>query len=294
VKNKYAKKETIAAYIFLAPNIFGFLAVTLLPITASLFLSFTNWKLLEPPKFNGVDNFIKLFSEERFWTVMGNTLYYTVGAVPMGMLLALAFALLLNQQLRGIYMYRTIFFLPVVSSTVAVALLWKWLYAKDIGLISYVLSMFGLEAPDFLFSTFWPMPSVIIMSIWKGLGYNIVLFLAGLQGISRTYYDAATIDGASVWQKFKSITLPLLSPTTFFILIMSVISSFQVFDQVFMLTAGGPAFKTSTIVYYIYTNGFVWYDMGYASSMAWLLFAMVLVITLFQWKIQERWVFYEQ
>jgi len=132
------------------------------------------------------------------------------------------------------------------------------------------------------------------MSIWKGLGYSIVLFLAGLQGISRTYYDAATIDGANMRQKFLHITMPLLSPTTFFILIMSIISSFQVFDQVFMLTAGGPAFKTSTIVYYIYTNGFVWYDMGYASSMAWLLFAVVLIITLFQWKVQERWVFYEQ
>ena len=293
-KNRQERKETLAACIFLAPNILGFIAITLLPVLASLFFSFTEWRLVDPPRFNGIANHLQMLTDERFWMVMGNTLYFTIGTVPIGMALALFFSLLLNQEIRGVYIYRAIFFMPVVSSVVAVTLLWRWLLARDIGLIYYLLSLVGISPPDFLHSVFWPMPSVIVMSIWRGLGFNIVLFLAGLQGISRVYYEAAVIDGANSWQKLRYITIPLISPTTFFIFVMSLISSFQVFDQVFILTAGGPAFRTTTIVYYIYLNGFVWFNMGYASAMAWVLFTLVLIVTLFQWKMQERWVFYEQ
>lgn len=294
MKKRRIKRETLAAYGFLAPNIIGFFAVSIIPVIASFGLSFTEWRLVDPPRFNGFANYIDLLQRDRFWTVMGNTLYYTIGVVPLGMLFALLLALLLNQKLRGIYVFRTMYFLPVVSSTVAVALLWRWLYARDIGLIAYLLGLIGIDAPDFLFSTFWPMPSVIIMNIWRGLGFNIVLFLAGLQGISTSYYEAAAIDGANAWQKFRHITMPLLTPTTFFILIMSIIGSFQVFEQIMMLTDGGPAFRTTTLVYYIYLNGFVWADMGVASAMAWVLFLIVLTLTLIQWRSQERWVHYEQ
>jgi multiple sugar transport system permease protein len=182
--------------------------------------------------------------------------------------------------------------MPAVASTVAAALLWKWVFAKDIGIIALAFRTFGITSPAFLTDIKWAMPAVIIFSIWKGLGYNVVLLLAGLQSIPSTYYEAATIDGASSFRIFRQVTLPLLTPTLFFVIVMVFISSFQVFDQTFILTKGGPAYATTTLVYYLYQNGFVWFKMGYASAIAWMLFILIMILTAIQWNLQYKWVNY--
>lgn len=287
------KKDNFAALLFLTPNVLGFLLLTLGPIVASLYFSFTEWNTFTKPVWVGLNNFNTLFHDFRFAKTIVNTLYYTVVSVPLGIIIALFFAILLNSKIRGVIFFRTLYFLPVISSTVAVALLWRWLYSNEFGLFAYLLSLVGVQAPPFLTSTAWAMPSIIVMSIWKGLGYNIVLILAGLQAISPTYYEAALIDGVSNWQRFWFITRPLLSPTLFFVTIMAVMGSFQVFEQTYMLTKGGPAFSTTTIVYYIYIQGFQTMKMGLASAAAWVLFMGVMIVTLVQWRFQERWVHYQ-
>jgi multiple sugar transport system permease protein len=294
-----SRRETFAAMLFLLPNILGFLVFTLGPVLASFGLSLVEWNLLGTPVWVGLDNYATMLRDREFWDSLKATLYYTLGILPLSIIPALILALALNQKLRGLTFYRTIYFIPVVSSTVAVALLWRWMYNPNFGMLNFLINgVFGLlnlpfTAPDWLQSTTWAMPAIILMSAWKGLGYNMVLYLAGLQGISRTYYEAAEIDGASSWQKFWFVTLPLLTPTTFFVTIISIIGSFQVFEQAYIMTAGGPARSTVTTVYYIYANGFQRYQMGYASAIAWVLFALILIVTLIQWKYQDRWVFYE-
>jgi len=292
---KRLSRESLAAWTFLLPNITGFLFISLIPIVASMVLSLTDWKIMGTPKFIGFKNFIELFTQDdRFPKVIWNTIVFIIGTVPVGITLAILVANLLNQRIRGRALFRVLLFIPVVCSTVSAALLWKWLYAKDIGLIAQMLrTVFGIIAPDFLLDTKWAMFSVIVFSIWKALGYNVVIFLAGLQSISPSYYEAAIVDGANTFQKFIKITIPLLTPTIFFVLVTSIISSFQVFDQTFVLTKGGPAGVTSTIVYYLYENGFVWYRMGYASAMAWILFLLIMVVTILQWKFQGEWVNYD-
>jgi multiple sugar transport system permease protein len=296
-KNK--RSELSAAFLFLLPSVLGFIIFMVGPLLTSLGVSFLEWNLLTPPKWLGLDNFIKLASDEDFWHSLRATLYYILGSVPLGMVLSLALALALNQKLRGIGIYRTLYFIPVVSSMIAVALMWRWMYNPTSGILNYALDQFfkflhlPLTPPDWLQSRTWAMPAIILMSVWKSLGYNMVLFLAGLQGIPTHLYEAAEIDGATHWHKFRSITLPLLTPTTFFIVIISIIGSFQIFEQAYIMTRGGPARATVTTVYYIYENGFQWYKMGYASAVAWVLFALILVVTLVQWRYQDRWVFYE-
>ena len=254
---------------------------------------------MTPPKWLGLANFVRLVSDEDFWHSLRATLYYILGSVPLGIVFSLALALALNQKLRGIAIYRTIYFIPVVSSMIAVALMWRWMYNPTAGILNYGLDQIfkflhlPFTPPDWLQSRTWAMPAIILMSVWKSLGYNMVLFLAGLQGISTHLYEAAEIDGATSWHKFRRITLPLLTPTTFFIVIISIIGSFQIFEQAYIMTQGGPARATVTTVYYIYENGFQWYKMGYASAVAWVLFALILVVTLVQWRYQARWVFYE-
>jgi len=287
------RQEALWALVFLAPDLFGFICFTLIPVVAALVLSFTKWDLIVKPTFVGLANFQNAFRDETFRKVVLNTVYYTLGTVPTGMALSLALALALNQKLRGLGIFRSVYYLPVVSSMVAVALVWRWLYNKDFGLINWALSWMGIQPLGWLTSTKWAMPAVIIMSIWKGLGYNMIIFLAGLQGIPQHLYEAAAVDGASAWRRFWAITLPLLSPTTFFVLVMSLIGSFQVFGQVYMMTQGGPADATSTIVYYIFQNAFQYFKMGYASAQAWLLFAMIFVFTLIQFRMQQEWVHYE-
>jgi multiple sugar transport system permease protein len=289
-----SRNETRAAYLFLLPNIIGFLLFSMIPVGATLVISFLSWDLIRSPRFIGFDNYTNLLTRDPiFWEVMGNTAYFVAGVVPLSIVLSLGLALAMNNGLRGISLFRAFFFIPVITSSVAVAMLWRWLYNTDYGLINVGLIRIGLPAIPWLTSTDWSMPAVIIMAVWKNLGYNMVIYLAGLQGISPTMYEAAALDGAGPWARFRDITLPLLGPTTFFILIISVINSFQVFDLTFILSQGGPGVSTTTIVMYIFDHGFQYFQMGYAAALAWVLFAIIFAVTLLQMRLQKRWVHYE-
>ncbi len=280
------------ALVFLLPNLLGFLIFILGPIIASFCLSFTSWDLLTPVKWIGFENYQTLITDQVFWKVLWNTIYYTIGTVPAGIIISLFLAIALNQKIKGVKIFRATYFLPVISSTVAVAVVWQWLYNPEFGLLNYLLALIGIEGPKWLTSTTWAMPAIIVTSIWKNLGFNMLLFLAGLQGIPETFYEAAQIDGANWWQQFRNITIPLLSPTTFFVVIMSIINSFQVFDQIYIMTEGGPARSTSVLVHYLYQNAFEYFKMGYASAIAYVLFFLVFIITLIQLKRSKDWVVY--
>lgn len=286
--------ETLSAYLFLAPNTLGFLIFTALPVVAALVLAFYDWDLLLGAEYVGLENFRRLLFEDDVFRAAGlNTFYFVAVSVPLSAGLGLAVALLCNQALRGITIFRAIFLLPYVTITVAVALVWRWLYHPTLGLFNNLLALVGIEGPSWLVSTRWAMPAIILLTIWKSFGYNMVLFLAGLQGIPEQLYEAATIDGANAWQRFRHVTLPMLSPTTFFVVIISIIGSFQVFDQALVMTGGGPGVATTTLVLFIYQVGFQSFHMGYAAAAAWLLFVVIMVFTLIQFRTQRRWVTYE-
>lgn len=293
VIRKQKRKDRLVIFSFLAPNIFGFLVFTLIPVFAAAFISLTEWNLIGEMKFVGLANYIKVFDTKRFYQVMENTLFYTVATVPIGMFLALCLSVLMNRKIKGITLYRTIYYLPVVSSGVAIAMLWQYIYADNVGLLAMVWKMFGAEAPRWITSTKWSMRSISIMAVWKGLGGTIVILLAGLQAISPTYYEAAKIDGANEWKQFTNVTIPLLTPTLFFQLIMGIIGSFQVFDSTKVLTGGGPGYSSTSIVYYIYNSAYVDMKFGYACALAMVLFFIILVVTIIQWIGQKKWVNYD-
>jgi multiple sugar transport system permease protein len=290
------RREAIWGYLFLLPNIIGFLAFTAFAVVVAFFLALSDWDMLTPiwnAKLIGPANYIKLLTNDRvFVQVMTNTAYFVVGVVPIEIVAALGLALLLNTGIKGMAFYRALYFVPVVTSLIAVSIVWQWLYHTDLGMVNYFLGMVGLPRPNWLGSIEWAMPAVIFMSAWKAMGYYAVIFLAGLQGVPDHLHEAAQIDGATTWQRFWKITLPLLSPTLFFVFVISIIRAFQVFDQAFIMTRGGPAGATQTIVYFIYNNGFVWFRMGYAAAASWVLFAVIFLITVFQTRWQKRWVHY--
>jgi len=286
--------EGLAAGLFLLPNLIGFLIFTAIPVGAAFVLAFYDYDLLLGASWAGLENFREMFTtDEVFRAALFNTVYFTAVSVPLSVVLGLATAMLVNQALRGIVIFRSIFLLPYVTVTVALSLVWKWIYLPDIGLINSVLGVFGIDGPPWLTSGTWAMPALILMSVWKGFGYNMVIFLAGLQGIPDHLYDAAKVDGATAWRRFLNVTLPLLSPTTFFVVVISVISSFQVFDQALIMTNGGPGTATTTLVLYIYQKGFQSFDMGYAAAVALVLFAAIFVFTVIQFMFQRRWVTYD-
>jgi multiple sugar transport system permease protein len=289
-----ARREERAAWLFLIPSLVLFAVFTALPVLSAFLISFAHWDLFNPPRFAFLDNYLALWNDPIFRQVLGNTGYYVVLAVPLQMLLGLLCALGLNRGVPGQAFFRVIYFLPVVTSTVAAGLVWAWLFNSNFGLINMGLSLFGVnDLPKWLISSRWAMPAVIAVSVWQGLGYSMVLFLAGLQNIRRDLYEAAALDGATGWSRFWHITLPLLSPMTFFVLIISIIGSFQVFELVYVMTKAGPSNATNTLVFFIYQNGFMFYQMGIASAAAMVLFLIVLVLTLVQYRLQNRWVHYE-
>jgi multiple sugar transport system permease protein len=286
------RAEARWALLFLAPSLIGFLVFTAFPVASALLLSLARWDLISAPAFIGLGNYLQALKDPLFWRVLANTVYYTIVTVPCGIAVSLLLAVALNEPIRGRLGLRAVYFLPVISSTVAVAMVWRWIYNPDFGLLNFVLARLHLPTPGWLISTTWAMPAVIIMSVWKDLGYGVVIFLAGLQGIPQHLYDAAAVDGANRRQQLWRITLPLLSPTTFFVAIIYSINSFQVFGQIYMMTQGGPNYATSTMVYYVYQNAFQFFKMGYASALAWVLFACIFVFTLIQMRYQT-WVHYE-
>lgn len=285
--------DNFIGYLFVAPLIFGLLVFTYGPVLAAFGLSFTKGDYISTPKWIGLDNYTTLLREDLFWKSLQNTLYYVVGVVPAGMVLSLLLALAMNQKLRGIVFFRTVFFLPTITSSVAISLMWLWIYNPEFGVINFLLKQIGVKGPTWLSSPTWAMPAVIIMSIWRGLGYNMLIYLAGLQGIPDVYYEAAEIDGAGKFAKFWYITVPLLSPTTFLLLILGMIGAFQVFEYTYVMTGGGPVYATLTLVLHIYNNAFRNFQMGYASALAYVLFFILLGLTLIQFRLQHRWVHYE-
>jgi multiple sugar transport system permease protein len=286
--------EEMTAWLFITPVVLGVLIFQLYPTLFSLYISFTRWNLLSPAKWIGFKNYIDLFTTDRFFArASTNTAWYGLGTVVAGIVLGLLFAVLLNQGIRYKYIYRAIYFIPVVAPTVAVALLWAWLYDSQFGIINGLLRYIGIQGPNWLGSTQWALPSIIIQAIWAGLGFNIIIFLAGLQGISQEYYEAAEIDGANGIQKFFTITLPLLSPTTFFVLVTGVIGAFQVFDVPFIMTKGGPANATQTVVMLVYNNAFTIQKMGLAASISYVIFVVILILTFVNFRVSKKWVFYE-
>jgi multiple sugar transport system permease protein len=288
----YRAKEAAWAYLFLLPFFIGLVAFIVGPVVAAFAISFTSWDLLSPPVWIGLDNYREMAADAVFWTALGNTVYFTAVSVPLTLLLALGLATLMNNKLPGINLLRAIYFFPVTASIVAVSLLWAWMYTPNFGIINYMLSLVGLPTPGWLVDPKTAMPSIIIMSVWRGLGFNIVVFLAGLQSIPRDLYEAAQLDGAGEWNRFRKITVPLLTPTIFFGTVMALITSFQVFEQTYIMTQGGPGNATLTIVYDIFQNGFTFLRMGYASAMSFVLFAILFVITIIQVRLQTRWVHY--
>ena len=283
-----ARRSLLEGYFFLAPSLLHLIVFIAVPLIFSLYLSLHQWNVISPSKpFVGFGNFRALFHDALFWKAMKNTAVYTL-QVPIGMAAALFVAILMNQRLRGIHFFRTIFFLPSVSSFVAVALVWQWLYQPQYGLVNFLLKQIGFGPVPWLSSPKTALLSIMIMTIWMGIGYQMVIFLAGLQGIPDYLYEAALMDGASPWQRFRSITLPLLKPTTFFVLITSVIGSFQVFTSVYVMTQGGPNHATDVVVYHIYQNAWEYLRMGYASAMSWVLFLVILIVTLVQFRLGEK------
>jgi multiple sugar transport system permease protein len=283
-----AQKEALWGYAFIAPIMLGFIVFMLYPLLDSFYLSFTNSDGITQPQIIGFQNYIKLFHDKDFLKSLRVTIYYVLGTVPIGTIIALLIALLLNTKIKFITIYRSAFFIPVITSMVAVATVWKWIYNTDYGLLNGLLSELHIHQPDWLASENWALIAVIIMSIWKGIGFNMVIFLAGLQGISPSLYEASKIDGANSFQRLFYITIPLLRHTMFFVVIMAIIGSFQVFDQVYIMTNGGPNNSTSVIVFYIYQNAFMFFKQGYASAMAYILFAIIFIATLIQMKISNR------
>lgn len=281
--------------VFLAPSLIGLLVFIVYPIASSLWLAFQDWNMLSPPKFIGLANFQELFQDKAFWNALRYTLTFVVLYVPSVFVIGLALALLLNQKVRGMIVVRTATFLPVVASWVVVSLIWKWIFNPSYGLVNYALSLLGITGPAWLFTPQTAVYAMVITSIWKDVGYIALLYLGGLQTISETYYEAAQIDGASRWRCFTNITLPLLTPTMFFVAITLLINYFQLFEQVWLMpmTDSAADRQVRVIVTEVVRNAFSYNRMGYASALSWVLFILIFVITFIQFRFQKRWVYYE-
>jgi len=290
--NNLRKRESIEGYLFVAPLLVGLTFFAAFPMIASLAMSFCKYDIFTPPKFIGGANYQELFRDPLFWQSLKVTCIYSFVSVPLGLTLGLAVVLLMNQKIKGIAIFRTIYYLPAVVSGVAVALLWIWIFDPSYGLGNVVLRGLGLPASQWLSHPRTSLLSLIIMSLW-GVGGGMVIYLAGLQSVPQHLYEAAELDGAGVLMKFRHVTLPMLTPVIFYNLIMGIIGSFQVFTQAFVMTSGGPVNSTLFYVLYLFRNAFNYYRMGYASAMAWVLFAIILVLTLLVFRSSALWVYYE-
>jgi multiple sugar transport system permease protein len=292
-RNKLARREALTFYLLISPGLVGLVLFVLGPMVASLFISFTRWDLLSPAKFVGLANYEKMFTRDPlFWQSLKVTTLYTAAYVPLELAGGLVLALLMNQRLRFLGVFRTIYYLPSVLPGVAFVVLWMWILHPDVGLLNTILGYIGIEGPRWLADPDWALPALLLMSMW-GLGRSMVIYLASLQGIPQHLYEAAAIDGANGWHSFWKITLPMLTPTIFFNLVLSVISTFQTFTSAFVATDGGPLDSTLFYVLYLFRQAFQYFNMGYASALAWVLFLIILVLTLIIVRTSDRWVYYE-
>ncbi|MGQ9553949.1 MAG: carbohydrate ABC transporter permease [Anaerolineae bacterium] len=293
-RSAIARREELEFYFFVLPWLVGFVLFSAGPIIASFFISLTEWSMLRAPRWVWLQNYHTIVSNDPLFSkTLFNTLYYVLVSVPMGNALALFTAILLNQHgVVGKAFFRTCFYVPSLVTGVSLAVLWSWLLNPEFGLLNHALSFLGIQPVAWLYNTRTAMPAMIFMSLW-GIGGTVVIYLAGLQGIPEHYYEAAELDGAGVFARFRHVTLPMISPTIFFCLIMGVIGSFQTFTQFFVMTTGGPANATLVYVLYLYRQAFEYFRMGYAASLAWILFIVILAATAVQFWGAKRWVYYE-
>lgn len=285
---RLSQPKVRAAYLFIAPAMLGLLGFTFIPIVAALYFSFTEYNVLAAPKWTGLDNYTALVRDRIFVQSLWNTVYYTIGTIPFKIGIGLALALLLNRKLRGIAFFRALYYMPQVTSIVAVSIVWLYLYNPQLGLFNAALEAVGLPRQLWLLDTNLALPSLMVLGVWKSVGLGMVIYLAGLQSIPEQFYEAAKIDGADRWASFWNVTLPLLGPTTFFLTVVNVIGTFQVFDQIYVMTNGGPAYATSTVVYQIYLQAFQQFHMGYASAMAFVLFLIIFALTCLNFRFRRQ------
>lgn len=288
-RRKRTWRGILVGWSFILPNFVGFALFTLVPVVTALGLSFMEWNAFSSPEWVGIDNFRQLLDDENFWVALKNTTYYAVGHIPLTMVVALALAVTLNRKLKGVNFFRTAAFFPYITSLVAVAVVWNMLFNPSLGPVNQFLEFLGIsDPPGWVASTDWAMPAVIITSVWRDMGFYMILFLAGLQTIPEEYYEAARVDGAHAWQRFWHVTLPCLRPTTFFVLVMVTIQSFKVFDLIVVMTEGGPGRATLVLSQLIYREGIREGRFGYSSAIALSLFVIILVVTVFQFRLNER------
>lgn len=294
VRRRRIRREWLWALFFLGPNLLLFLGFTLFPVLFGFGVSFFRWTIIEPPVFVGLDNYRQFFFEDPLSSkVIGNSLYYTLGVLPVSVLLPLGLAVLLNSGIRATGFFRGIYFLPLITSGVATATIFQWIYAKQAGPLNAFVGLFGVPRQDWLFDEKLVMPALILTAIWHRVPLNIIFYLAALQGVDRTIYEAARIDGAGRWAQFRYVTWPLVTPTTFFVLIITTIQLLiGGFDMINVMTKGGPLDASNVLVFNIYRTAFTYFQMGYASAMAYILFLVVLAFTVIQWVLQKRWVHY--
>ncbi|MEK3758447.1 sugar ABC transporter permease [Paenibacillus sp. FSL P4-0338] len=292
-KGPLAREAQVTGWLFISPMLLGFTLLLLFPMGKALYMSLNDWPLLGEHRFVGLENYKDIAVDPLFWKVFGNTAYFTLGLVPFNIVLALMLALLLSRSLKGIGIFRTAIFVPVMTSLIVWSIVWKYMFATDSGLINQLLMLFNIKGAAWLYDERLAMPAVIVTSVLKNVGLNMVLFIAAIQQVSRSLYEAAELDGAGKTKTFFNVTLPMITPTVFLTVVMTVIGSLKVFGQIYVMTQGGPSNSTKVLVYYIWEKAFKLFQMGYASALAFVLFFVVLILTLLQWQLRKRWVFNE-
>ena len=284
-----SNNQRFAGWVFIFPALVGTIIFIIIPVICSFGLSFARWDLLNPIQFVGFDNYKEIFSELLFFKILWNTIVFAVSTSVLGVIIPLILACILNSKIRGSEFYKTAYFLPFITPMIVIGVVWEWIFDPNIGLLNHILHLHI----NWLYDTHYAMTALIIVSVWKLIGYNMVIFLSSLAGISQSMFEAAKIDGANAFQTFKNVTVPLLSPTIFFVVIITAISSFQIFDLIYLMTQGGPLDSTNVLAYAIYKNAFEYFNVGKASAIAYVLFLLILVLTLCQWDLRKKLVYNE-
>ena len=286
---KTVNNQSLAGWLFILPAFVGTIIFIIIPVICSFGLSFAKWDLLNPIEYVGFANYQELLSDKLFFKILANTFVFAISTSVFGVIIPLMLAVILNSKIRGSEFYKTAYFLPFITPMIVIGIIWEWIFDPNIGLLNQFLHLHI----NWLYDTNFAMPALIMVSVWKLIGYNMVIFLSALSGVSQSLFEAAKIDGADVFQTFKNVTIPLLSPTIFFVVIITAISSFQIFDLIYLMTQGGPLDSTNVIVYAIYKNAFEYFNIGKASAMAYVLFVIILILTLIQWNLRKKLVYNE-